>query len=151
MPVEGKPTSSWTRTALSDTFLWMCLLFTIVCALMPSEGIGYELCASKRLLNAPCPGCGMTRCGSNLVRGHFLRAFQFHAIGIIAFPICGALGVSALLPRRWRDGLRSRIAPHEVWLSPLVKVAVSLFFAYGIVRMGLVFLGWLAFPTTWPE
>jgi hypothetical protein len=151
MAVEGKPTSSWTSMMLSDTFLRLCLLFTIVFVLMPSEGIGYEMCASKRLMNAPCPGCGMTRCGSNLVRGNVVRAFQYHAFGMVVIPICGVLGVTALLPRRWRDALRSRIGSHDAWLRPLLKVAVSLFFAYGIVRLGLVLLGWMAFPTTWPE
>jgi hypothetical protein len=57
----------------------------------------------------------------------------------------------ALLPRRWREGVRSRIAAHDAWLRPLLKVGVSLFFAYGIVRLGLVVLGRMAFPTTWPE
>jgi Protein of unknown function (DUF2752) len=151
MPHEGKPRSSWVRAALSDTFLRLCLVFTIAFILMPPEGIGYEMCASKRLFNAPCPGCGMTRCGSNLVRGNVVRAFQYHAFGMVAIPICAVLGITALLPRRWRDGLRSRLSPHEAWLSPLVKVAVSLFFAYGIVRLGLVVLGRMAFPTSWPE
>ena len=136
MSVEAKPTSSWSPADAERHVSYICLIFTLAFTLMPPEGIGYEMCASKRLFNAPCPGCGMTRCGSNLVRGNVVRAFQFHALGMVGIPICGVLGLAALLPRRWRDGLRSRIASHDAWLRPLVKVAVSLFFAYGIVRAG---------------
>ncbi len=113
MAIAGKPRSSWASMAVSDTFLRLCLVFTIGFTLMPSEGIGYELCASKRLTNAPCPGCGMTRCGSNLVRGNVVRAFQYHPLGVIFIPICAALGVAALLPRRWREGLRARLVPND--------------------------------------
>src|SRR3712207_7945107 len=49
--------------------------------LFRSDGLGVEMCAGKRLTNAPCPGCGMTRCGSNLVRGNVRRALQYHPLG----------------------------------------------------------------------
>ncbi len=39
---------SWLWQFLNDTFLRACAVFTAVCALMPPDGLGVELCARTR-------------------------------------------------------------------------------------------------------
>jgi hypothetical protein len=140
----------WLALLLSDSNLRACAVFTLVMALMPPEGLGIELCASQRLLNAPCPACGVTRCGSNLARGHFVRAMQLHPLGPVVVPVIAGLGVIALLPRRWREGLRAALMRRAVLLRPLYLVGLWSFVIYGVARWGAVFLHLAHFPAAWP-
>jgi Protein of unknown function (DUF2752) len=140
----------WLRLMLGDANLRACAVLTLVMLLMPPEGLGIDLCMSQLLLHAPCPGCGITRCGSNLARGHVARAAQMHPFGLVVVPVIVALGAMALLPRRWRQGLRAALMRRAVLLRPLYLVGLWSFLIYGVVRWGAVFLGLTQFPATYP-
>jgi hypothetical protein len=140
----------WLLLMLGDANLRACAVFTVVMLLMPPEGLGIDLCMSQQLTHAPCPGCGITRCGSNLARGHFVRAAQFHPLGPVVVPLIAVLGVVALLPRRWREGLRAALLRRAVLLRPLYLVGLWSFVIYGVVRWGAVLLGLTQFPATYP-
>src|SRR6476620_4576547 len=109
---------SWVGRLLDDLTLRLSALFLLAVILMPAEGLGVELCPCLRLTNAPCPGCGMTRSGSNLVRGHFLRAIQYHPFGPLLMPVIAAFGLLALAPRRWREAVRGALERHHRRLRP---------------------------------
>ena len=112
---------SWVRRLMDDLTLRLSAVFILAVILMPAEGLGVDLCPSRVLTNAPCPGCGMTRSGANLVRGHFLRAVQYHPFGPVLIPIIAVLGFLGLAPQRggggrgrlWCaiSGFSSRLAP----------------------------------------
>jgi hypothetical protein len=140
----------WLRLMLGDANLRACAVFTLVMLLMPPEGLGVDLCMSQLLFHAPCPACGVTRCGSNLARGHLLRAAQFHPLGPPVVLLIAALGVIALLPRRWREGLRAALLRRAVLLRPLYLVGLWGFVIYGVARWGAVLLGLAHFPATYP-
>ncbi|HKI30422.1 MAG TPA: DUF2752 domain-containing protein [Gemmataceae bacterium] len=142
--------SSWLRQFLNDTFLRACAVFAVVCVLMPSGGLGVELCPCLRMTHAPCPGCGVTRCGSCLARGEVRRAFRYHPLGTVVFPLSAGLGLLALVPRRWRHPACSRLAAWGAPLRPLYLTAAAGFVTFGVVRFGLVLAGWTEFPATWP-
>src|SRR5262245_33346827 len=90
----------------------LCLLIFLAVALMPPEnGLGYELCFLKRLTNAPCPGCGVTRSGSNLLRGNVSRSIDFHPFGLILHPILLGLCAFSLLPGATRRVFAMRLLP----------------------------------------
>jgi hypothetical protein len=150
MSRDGTAQRSWAWQFLSDTFLWACAVFSASCALMPPDGLGVELCPCKRLTNSPCPGCGMTRCGSCMVRGEFRRALHYHPFGLAVIPVSFGLGLLAVTPRRWRDGVRGRLARWGAPLRPLFLTATAGFVAFGVVRFCLVLAGWAEFPATWP-
>jgi hypothetical protein len=142
--------SAWPRQFLNDTFLRACAVFVAVCALMPADGLGLELCPCLRLTHAPCPGCGVTRCGSCLLRGQVRRAARYHPFGVVGIPLAVGLGVLGLLPRRWRGSACSRLI---AWMGPrrsLFLVVVSGFVAFGLARFVLVLAGWAEFPAAWP-
>lgn len=40
-----------------------------------------ETCMSRRILNIPCPGCGLTRSFVAFSRGRIEEAFRFNAMG----------------------------------------------------------------------
>jgi hypothetical protein len=140
----------WLRLMLTDGNLRACAVFALVMLLMPPEGLGVDLCMSQQMVHAPCPGCGITRCGSNLARGHFVRAAQLHPFGLVVVPLIVTLGVMALLPRRWRAGLRAAVMRRAALLRPLYLVGLWAFLTYGVVRWGAVLLGLTQFPATYP-
>jgi hypothetical protein len=145
----GEP-HKWLRLMLGDANLRACAVFTVVMLLMPPEGLGIDLCMSQRLLHAPCPACGVTRCGSNLARGHLTRAAQFHPFGPAVVTLIAALGGVALLPRLWRERLRAALMRRAVLLRPLYLVGLWSFVIYGVARWGAVLLGLAQFPATFP-
>src|SRR5690349_17157596 len=124
----------WLRQFLNDTFLRACAVFTVVCALMPPEGLGVELCPCQRLVHAPCPGCGMTRCGSCLVRGHVHEALRYHPLGAVLIPAGAALGLLGVAPRRWRSRVRTHVVLWGASLRPLYLLTLLGFVAFGVVR-----------------
>jgi hypothetical protein len=140
----------WLRHFLDDLTLRLSALFVLAIVLMPAEGLGFELCLCKRYTNAPCPACGMTRSGSNLVRGHFLRAVQYHPFGPLVIPVIAGLGLLALAPRRWRRAVRDALLARAEPFRPVYYLLVGAFVVYGVARWCLVFGGWCSFPATWP-
>src|SRR2546421_510631 len=132
----------WLRQFLDDTVLRACAVFTAVCVLMPADGLGVELCPCLRLTHAPCPGCGVTRCGSCLVRGEVRRAVRYPPLGTMMFPLIAALGLLAMVPRRWRGRACSRLAAWGEPLRSLFLIGTAGFVAFGVVRFGLVVAGW---------
>src|SRR5262249_4286240 len=129
----------WLRLMLGDAHVRACAVFTLVMLLMPPEGLGIDLCLSQYYTHAPCPACGITRCGSNLARGHFARAAQYHPLGLVVVPLIAVLGVMALLPRRWREAVRASLGRRAVLLRPLYLVGLGSFILYGVVRWCGVF------------
>jgi hypothetical protein len=140
----------WLRHYLDDLTLRLSALFVLAFVLMPPEGLGWELCICKRLTDAPCPACGFTRSGSNLVRGHFLRAIEYHPFGPLLIPVIVALGLLALAPRRWRQALRDALLQRGERFRPVYRLLFGAFMVYGILRWCLVLAGWCSFPATWP-
>ncbi len=144
---EATPTKRGLASLLSDGWLRACALFTLVTLLMPAEGVSWlDFCPAMRFTGAPCPGCGITRCGANLLRGDLDRAFRYHPLGILVLPAVNGLGVLALLPRLRRERIRRVLAR---WLSAWGRLGLAVvvgFFLLGWLRWLLVFLGWISFP-----
>jgi hypothetical protein len=135
---------------LDDLTLRLSALFLLAVILMPPEGLAVDLCPSRIITRAPCPGCGMTRSGSNLVRGHFLRAMQYHPFGPLLIPMIAVFGFLGLSPSRWRRRVRAFLVRHHRSLRPMYLIGVSAFMTFGVVRWACVLLGWTSFPATWP-
>ena len=141
---------SWVRRLMDDLTLRLSAVFILAVILMPAEGLGVDLCPSRVLTNAPCPGCGMTRSGANLVRGHFLRAVQYHPFGPVLIPIIAVLGFLGLAPQRWRRRARAFVVRHQRIFKPLGTAGMAALLIFGAVRWLCVVVGWTSFPASWP-
>src|SRR5712691_7342550 len=89
----------------SDHLRWILLVALYVILQPPEKGLGIELCGLKRLTGSPCPGCGMTRAGANMIRGNVHRSFQFHPFGIVFIPTLFGLAFLSLFPKSVRLAL----------------------------------------------
>jgi hypothetical protein len=58
-------------------------------SIIPFEFIegGPTICVFKNLLGIECPGCGMTRAFSRILRGDLIAAVSYNSLVVIVFPI----------------------------------------------------------------
>lgn len=152
-PPPPKPRPRWRfdrflfSRAMGAVF-FACLIFVFA---HPSHGFQWpgsagesvETCGMVLQFGVPCPGCGMTRGVSCVVKGHWWSAFQYN---IFAFPVALLLiiGSSLLfLPATARGRFEAYINERpNFWLYLYIGVIV-LFFLYGALRIALIWL--------WPE
>ncbi len=140
----------WIISFISGRHCRWCILIALAVVLLPPEdGLGIDLCMMKRMTGAPCPGCGVTRCGSNMVRGHFRRAFEFNPFGFILHPILFALVCLSLLPDAARASFARRLIPWQRTMRILNIAFWTAFFIFGMVRWAAVMSGVITFPTNW--
>ena len=46
-----------------------------------------SICVYSNLFGVRCPGCGITRATANLLRGNFIRAWEYNKLGVMLFPV----------------------------------------------------------------
>jgi hypothetical protein len=144
-PAPNEP--HWLVRSVDDLSLRACAIYAVLVLVTPPEGIAaLELCPCMTWTQAPCPGCGMTRCGANLVRGRVGRAVAYHPLGIAVIPLLFAAGAVGLLPRRRRDGFRRWLLPRARLLAWSGALLLGTFVAFGCVRWCLVWSGRASFP-----
>ena len=59
-----------------------------------------ETCWSRREMNLPCPGCGLTRCFIMAAHGNFVGAARMHPGGVLLFSFL-ALQIPLRLSEAW--------------------------------------------------
>ena len=80
-----------TAAARDKLLLLAPLLGVAALALVNPAGIGQTFCPVALVTGTACPGCGMTRAASHLVRGDFAQAFALHPLVVlIALQAVGA-------------------------------------------------------------
>jgi hypothetical protein len=149
--VEPQPRYYWLVHWITSKHLrWLLLVCLYVIVQPPETGLGIDLCSLHRYTKAPCPGCGMTRSGANLVRGDVVRSIQFHPFGIIFIPVLFGLAGLSLTPMAWREVVARGIARRERFWRITNLVFLWCFLVFGLIRWVAVMAGWLAFPMEWP-
>jgi hypothetical protein len=148
---DPRPEQRWWLTAfLAGRQPRLCLLVLLVVALMPPEkGLGFDLCFFHRSTGGPCPGCGMTRAGSNLLRGNVRRSIDYHPFGLILHPILLGLCAFSLLPGAARRAFALRLLPWQRVIGIAHLVFWSVFVAFGIARWTAVMADMMEFPANW--
>lgn len=81
-------------------------------------------CIFRMFTGFPCPGCGLTRAGVNVITLHFFRAWQYNATIFLWIPLI----LYALFTRYiWKKG-KKYLMP----FTTLVAVVTLLYFLYRI-------------------
>lgn len=146
--------------ALSDSQRWLagffcphvtrlCAVMAVLVVCMPPHGLSIELCPSVRWTQAPCPGCGLTRCGAHLLRGHVGQAVNLNPFGLFFIPAIFALGSLAFIPAHRLERVSRRFAPVAAPARVLWYTLLGAFVIFGVVRWFSVIIGWEEFPARW--
>ncbi len=90
----------------------------------PAQNSFYPQCPIFEYLQLQCPGCGITRALTALLRGHLIEAIHFNALITLLLPFVAAYGV--LCYRRFlrRKALRWPQPPPAVIYGALALTAV---------------------------
>src|SRR5579871_2675324 len=140
-------TPDWLDRLFSDRWLRTAALLTVVLAVLPPDGaFSVPLCPVLFTTGGPCPGCGLTRCGSHLLRGHVGRAAAFNPFGLVFLPALFALAGLAVVPAPWREAVRRGLRSHERALHRGLVVFTVAFGLFGVWRWLGVWAGWFVFP-----
>lgn len=97
-------------------------------------GISLWKCAFRETTGLPCPGCGMTRGMSALVRGHWRDALHFHPFAPLFAIAAAIMLLSGVLP----EAKRIRLVEGIGWLERKTGFAfltLMALMAYGLWRM----------------
>ena len=120
--VHGRALALWLVAGAAAAATW---------AVFGAGGIdpppGLYFCPSRRFLDLPCPGCGMTRALVALARGEWRRALDFHPLA----PLVAAQGAAAWLSwGLWAAGrgqmLRFVPMPYVLGVNAALLVSVWL-------------------------
>lgn len=114
----------FTSTALSAGFL------------LPARWLtGQSFCGFRLATGTGCPGCGMTRSITSLLKGDLQRSIEMHAFGPVLAVVAAWLWMRALAALLSRDP-----APLDVtrpgWLAGLV-VFLVLYMGYWLLRVAM--------------
>lgn len=120
---------------------WIALLAIVASFLLPTEGAGIKLCATKYLFEVPCPGCGLTRSVTSVSHLQPIKAWNYHPFGLIIHPFFCLAALSLLLSgrtrKRWGVWCRRR---HRV-LHSIYMTFVVAFLIFGVTRLVLAMMG----------
>lgn len=110
---------------------WIVLLLAV---LHPPDGLGIPLCWARAVSGAPCPGCGLSRSASCVVRGRLAQAWAYHPFGLVVPVLAVPFAIASLLPRDVRRRMNERIRRDPRWLNAAYAAVVGAFLAYGAIR-----------------
>ena len=88
------------------------MVFVLLRAWQPPVGPEYAVCMSRRLLQLPCPICGLTRAFTAIAQGELRAALTFHPLAPIVLVEVIAIWVVAFF--RIRGCRRVRIPPRII-------------------------------------
>lgn len=129
------------RGMFSRPVATLCLLAVIVGIFLPPTGMGFSTCGMLKLFNMPCPGCGLTRSVSSFFHGQFAWSFHYHPFGWIFAVTFLLIGVTAPLPRSWREHLVARLSRLDRALGLTFLSVCVLLLVWGVIRILLVTSG----------
>lgn len=113
---------------------WLILLVAVV---HPASGTALVLCPSRLVLDAPCPGCGLTRSLSCAVRGQIEASVAQHPFGLPILALAIAAAVLPLVPAQARADAAQRLGLGRRARVVAAAAAVAVFLAFGLLRVAV--------------
>ena len=118
----------------------LCLAFLLAVFLHPPDGFSFRLCLFHLIYGVDCPGCGMTRGISHLLRGHMITALQYHPFSPLVLAYLIFQSLSLFLPLEFKRQVAIGLSRHEAKLGILFWILVSSFLLYGLGRAMVQFI-----------
>lgn len=119
-------------TSRTSVFVaWAALLGAFI---HPAHGLGLDICYLRIVSHVPCPGCGLSRSLSCLVRGMVTDAWSYHPFGIVFLVLFVSIAVSSVMPSTRQPG-GAAVSPMPVrWLGRAYAMFVGGFLTFGVLR-----------------
>lgn len=125
----------------SPTGRFLAPLFLGLSILLPTDGLGVDICLMHRLTGLSCPGCGLTRSITCITHGELSKAAAYHPFGLIIWVLLLALTAYSLLPNAVRSALSEAAVRNDEAIRPAYRLFVTTFVGFGLLRFGLEVLG----------
>ncbi len=97
----------------TSVFVAVAALFLAV--VHPPEGLGLPICWLKASTGIPCPGCGLTRSLSTIMRGDLSAAVLLHPFGPLLLPTFAGIAYVGLSPQRLRRAIACGCRGMNLW------------------------------------
>jgi hypothetical protein len=116
----------------------------LISALLPTAGLGFDLCWFKVTSGLPCPGCGLTRSLTNVSHLELGTALRYHPFGIVIWLLAAFLAGAGLAGERRRRAIRRFLVRHDAIAQRAYWGFVYAFVAFGVLRLAgaVVVPGW---------
>lgn len=114
---------------------WLALFGFAVSFVLPTTGLGIDLCPLHAVTGLPCPGCGLTRGVSLVSQGEPLLAMGAHPFAPFFWAIFLALSVLAVLPQARVDALEGKLDVLEPAFTQTARLLMFAFFGFGLIRL----------------
>jgi len=118
----GQPRAS-NALVLTTAIAWLPVLLAGLWLYAPFVGGGLVTCAFRVVGGVPCPGCGMTRALTELVRGRLTASLHYHPLSALTL---------ASLVAAWVYGMFAACRP--------VRPVSARFVLTVLIPFGLIFL-----------
>jgi uncharacterized protein DUF2752 len=111
-------------------FLFAGVAGAIGCAILfcfdPTQHHFYPTCIFHQTTGLLCPGCGSLRALHQLLHGHFITAFRFNPLLVLALPSLAGLGVIYKVKEQSPELQIQSFRPQWLWAMGIIFLAFSI-------------------------
>lgn len=137
-PVRGAEGGAAVYRVLFNPFSMRLALVVLVASfLLPTTGLGVDVCWFKALSALPCPGCGLTRSLTNVSQLQPLDALAYHPFGLLVWPLVAVLAAANFAGEERRARVERWLRRHDRVGRRIYMGFVYAFVAFGLVRLGM--------------
>ena len=104
---------------------------------LPVDGMGIGICWIKRMLDLPCPGCGLTRSITSVSHLQFFKAWEYHPFGILIYLLLAMNLGLLIMPRSSHMAMRNFFGTNARVSHLVYCVAIGYFLVFGFCRMAI--------------
>ena len=113
----------------------LCLVVVVLAAVLPPGGPPLPLCQFKNVTHLPCLTCGLTRSFIGMAHFNPVRAFIFHPLGLVFFPLTALIAALLVVPDAFRERLARAVEQHRRLWGRIGIGIVAFVVVYGFGRM----------------
>ena len=151
MPVKAAaPSRRWSgwsvEPLLTPGSRALALIAFLASIVMPTEGLGFDICVVHRATGLPCPGCGLTRGVTAITHGHLDYAFVMNPFSFVVWAVFLVLTLTLVLPAKGRAALLGFARTHSNFFGAFYKYSIIAFLIFGTVRFMYFLLRGQPFP-----
>lgn len=125
------------RVLFNKFSMRLALVVLVGSFLLPTAGVGIDVCLFKYMSALPCPGCGLTRSLTSMSHLHVADALAYHPFGLLIWPLVVLLGISNFIGEERRQRIGRWLSGRDRVGRRIYSGLVYAFVAFGLVRLAV--------------